>query len=183
MIFVNFERLENNLFDNILEAQLKLGYDARPLSLNYMYGTLHNLLGTSDVNTDDLLNNFSAYVMPRYGKLTFRGIEGGICFTVPAEGTKYVHDHAPADSFIARLIELLRQHGISADNVLDLFRSYSDCVHIEDKSSSGEFDLLVYFENGCPDNYRYCLSVEDDLGCCHISYHRFIPEDYEAFGF
>ena len=180
---MNFERLESNLFDNIFEAQLKLGYEARPLSLNYMNSTLRSLLGTTDGDLTALLRSFSSEAAPRFGQLSFREIDGGICITVPAEGTKYVHENAPTNSFISKFIELLRRHGITADDVTALFRSYSDCVHVEDKSSSGEFDLLVYFEDGCPDNYRYCLTVEDDFGCCHISYHRFIPEDYEAFGF
>ena len=181
---MDFNRLEKNLFDNIFEAQLKLGYDQLPLSLNYMYGTLRNLLGTdSDHDTDTVLHDFVTYAEPRLGKISLRGISGGICITIPPEGTAYVHENAPADSFIAELVSLLREHGISAEDVLALFRKYSDNVHIEDKSSSGEFDILAYFEDGIPDDYRYCLSVEDDILCCHISYHRFIPEDYEVLGF
>lgn len=34
--------------------------------------------------------------------------------------------------------------------------------------------------SGVPDGFRYCIKLEDD-GCA--SYHRFIREDYEAFGF
>ena len=181
---MNFERLERNLFDNIYEAQLKLGYDELPLSLNYMYGTLKNLLGTgSDTETDIVLHDFADYAEPRFGKLSYRPITDGICITVPPQGTAYVHQNASDNSFIADLIGLIREHGRSVDDVLELFRNYSGCVRIEDKSSSGEFDLLVYFEDGVPDDYRYCLSVEDDILCCHISYHRFIPEDYEALGF
>ena len=181
---MNFERLEKNLFDNVFEAQLKLGYDGLPLSLNYMYGTLGNLLSTSDIaEINSVLHDFADHVEQRFGKLAYRAIDGGVCITVPPEGTAYVHANAPHTSFIADLIGLIRQHGISADDVLSLFHKYSDCVHVEDKSGSGEFDLLVYFEDGVPDDYRYCLSVEDDILCCHISYHRFIPEDYIALGF
>ena len=42
------------------------------------------------------------------------------------------------------------------------------------------FDYLIYFTSGVPDGFRYCIKLEDD-GCA--SYHRFIREDYEAFGF
>ena len=31
---MNFKRLEKNLLDNIKEAQLKLGFENRPMSLN-----------------------------------------------------------------------------------------------------------------------------------------------------
>ncbi|MDE5861147.1 MAG: DUF3877 family protein, partial [Ruminococcus sp.] len=32
---MNFEKLEKNITDNIKEAQIKLGFDNRPISLNY----------------------------------------------------------------------------------------------------------------------------------------------------
>ena len=41
------------------------------------------------------------------------------------------------------------------------------------------FVFLVYFEDGIPDDYRYCLSLEGE----HMIYHKFTPEDYEDFGF
>ena len=44
---------------------------------------------------------------------------------------------------------------------------------------NGEFDYLVYFENGEPDSYRYCITVEAD----HIIYHRYTKEDYAEFEF
>lgn len=36
-----------------------------------------------------------------------------------------------------------------------------------------EFDYLLRFEDG-DDNYLYCFKDEG----CHITYHRFLPEDY-----
>lgn len=58
------------------------------------------------------------------------------------------------------------------------FHKYSDHVHVE-KVSHGEFDYLVYFEDGKPDSFRYCITDEG----CHMIYHRFTVEDYEEFGF
>ena len=55
----------------------------------------------------------------------------------------------------------------------------SDCVHAERMPQNEEFDWLVYFEDGKPDAFFYCL--KDDMG--HVTYHRFTREDYEAFGF
>ena len=43
---MDLKRLENSIIDNITEAQLKLGYDKLPLTLNYMISTLGHLLGT-----------------------------------------------------------------------------------------------------------------------------------------
>ena len=46
-------------------------------------------------------------------------------------------------------------------------------------SGSGEFDYLLEFEDGKPDAFVYCITDEG----CHLTYHRFTREDYEAFGF
>jgi hypothetical protein len=40
-----------------------------------------------------------------------------------------------------------------------------------------DFDYLVYFEDGRPDAFRYCLTQEGH----HIIYHRFTADDYNDF--
>jgi hypothetical protein len=62
--------------------------------------------------------------------------------------------------------------------VIAVFHNYSDHVHVE-QVANGDFDYLVYFEDGRPDAYRYCLTQEG----CHVIYHRFTPEDYHDFYF
>ncbi|MDE6785366.1 MAG: DUF3877 family protein [Ruminococcus sp.] len=172
---MNYERFEKNLIDNIKEAQLKLGFENRPMSLNYMQTSINHLTGAEC--TQDILDGFSDSVYERLGRLDFRKIKDGICITVPAEGTAYVNNLTGHD-FIAELISAVRNHGTSMEQVLEIFRRYSSDV-ITRKSSSDEFDLLVYFENNEPDEYYYCLTDEG----CHITYHRFIREDYEDLGF
>lgn len=172
---MNFKRLEKNLIDNIKEAQLKLGYDNRPMSLNYMTASLKNLTG-EDI-TDDLLSAFSEYVSPRMGVLTFRPIKDGICITIPAEGTSYVNSLSGYD-FLAELIKKVSGHS-PLEEVTAVFREYSDNVVIVE-SRSEEFDLLAYFPDKTPDEYYYCLAAEPCIsGGCHAMYHRFIREDYE----
>jgi hypothetical protein len=182
---MDFNRLEQNLTDNIYEAQLKLGYERRPISLNYMLASLNHLMGTEldTAGMEKALLSFAEYAAPRFGKMTYRPVNGGFCFVVPVEGVSYVHNNAPESSFIAELVAMLRRHDLTMDDVLELFRSFSGNVSVTDMSSSGEFDLLVYFPDGVPDSYRYCLAFEDDFGCCHVTYHRFIPEDYADLGF
>lgn len=182
---MNFERLEKNLIDNISEAHLKLGYDRRAISFNYMYPSLSHLLGCaiSADNSAVITSAFAAEVSPRLGELSFRSITNGICITVPASGTEYVHNNCPCSPFFIEFIDLICTHGSTLDDVTALFRRYSENVRIEDKSSSGEFDMLIYFSDGTPDDYRYCITVDNDFGCSHLSYHRFIPEDYIDLGF
>ena len=46
-------------------------------------------------------------------------------------------------------------------------------------NDSDEFDYLIRFSEENEDPYYYCFHDEG----CHIIYHRFLPEDYEDFGF
>ncbi len=178
---MNFSRLEKNLTDNIKEAQLKLGFDNRPMSLNYMQTSLDNLLGGACGQT--ALDEFADLVLPRLGRLSFRKIKDGICITVPEEGTSYVNGLEERYGFLTELVEKVRCHGISLEEVTDIFRKYSDNVVTEDGNGE-DFDLLVYFADQSPDEYLYCLTAEPCMGGgCHVIYHRFIREDYEDIGF
>lgn len=177
---MNFDRLEKNICDNIYEAQLKLGYDKRPMSLNYMASSLIHLLGT-DV-TEDVLDKFADNVSARLGKLSFRPIKNGFCITIPAEGTEYVHSQYNGSSFMTKLVETVRKHA-DTEKVLALFREASQNVSINDINNE-EFRYLAYFPNKTPDEYYYCISEEEEMdGSIHASYHRFIREDYEEFDF
>ena len=60
------------------------------------------------------------------------------------------------------------------DSILSVFRRHSEHVHIE-RLSGEEFDWLVYFEDGIPDSFRYCIADEGH----HIIYHRFTEADYQ----
>lgn len=181
---LNFERLQKHILDNIFEAQVKLGYEGRPMSLNYTFGSLNHLLG-EDLSPNDMqqaLSDFAEYSLPCLGELTFTGIKNGFCITVPSEGTEYVHSRYDGGQFISKLVNGVRDHR-SLGEILDIFRSVSDAVSVTE-TDNDEFQYLVYFENGTPDDYRYCLSVDEEIdGSVHVTYHRFIREDYDDLGF
>lgn len=177
---MNYERLEKNIVDNIKEAQIKLGFDGRPMSLNYTESSLKSLLGTDDIKS--ALENFSAYVSNRLGVITFHEIKNGFCMTISEKGTSYVNSLDGFD-FITEFVNTVRNHGISVEDVLSVFRKYSDNVVAEEKHN-GEFDYLVYFADGVPDEYFYCIALEEEIdGHMHITYHRFTKEDYGEFDF
>lgn len=172
---MNFERLEKNLTDNIKEAQLKLGYDNRPMSLNYMTETVENLIGGK--LTDSVLSEFAQFAKSRLGELSFRKIKDGVCITIPAEGTAYVNELSGYD-FLAELIEAVKSHSTSLDGVISIFGKYSQ--NAATKHGCEDFDVLAYFPDGDPDEYFYCLTEEPCMGGhCHVTYHRFIKEDFE----
>ena len=157
---VNYKRLEKSLTDVIQEAQLKIGYDHHPITLYYPTESAHtaDTLGAIQVTRDD----------KRF------------CFHISAEGTQYVHEQLPDPAFLRAFLQVMRGLTVSFDDILAVFHQFSDKVHCEKLEGNEEFDYLVYFEDGTPDSYRYCIKLDDDGDAV---YHRFTPEDYAAFGF
>ena len=102
------------------------------------------------------------------------------CFHISAEGTQYVHEQLPDPAFLRAFLQVMRGLTVSFDDILAVFHQFSDKVHCEKLEGNEEFDYLVYFEDGTPDSYRYCIKLDDDGDAV---YHRFTPEDYAAFGF
>lgn len=177
---MQFEMLENNIIDMIEEQQLKLGYLDETVRLYYPLSSLNRFLNTED--DEDMmtkhLERFANEVEDRLGKIDISHKKDRFCVAVPPIGAKYVHDRLNTDGFLARFIATVGKHGCTLDDVFAVFHAYSDCVHIE-KVDNGEFDYLVYFEDGKPDDYRYCITNE----MCHVIYHRYTKADYEDFGF
>ena len=178
---MNFERLEKNLTDVIKEAQIKMGYESHETSFNYMLSSLNNLIGEK-MNVDEMksaLKDFPDFIAEKFGEVKISEKDSVFCFTISAKGADYVHDNTSNSDFISEFINTIRNHGCKFDDVVNVFNKYSDKVHIE-KVSNDEFDYLIYFENGIPDDYYYCISLEGGL---HVTYHRFTKEDYKELGF
>ena len=113
---MNTDRLYTNLTDNIHEAQLKLGYDALALSLNYTSATLRHLAGT-DEEPEKILDALRSDSQDTLGVLSFHPIKDGFCITVPKEGTEYVHSlFEQTPDFLTELVEAVRSHA-SLDEV------------------------------------------------------------------
>ena len=124
-----------------------------------------------------LLDEFRAVERDTLGDIRISCDGERYCFRLPEEASEYVHEHTASGGFLYDFIGVIGRHGASMAEVEAVFRKYSDCVHIEQLDSE-DFDYLMYFEDGVPDDYRYCLTDEGH----HIIYHRFTPEDYEALG-
>lgn len=175
----NYPALLQSLIDVLLESQIKIGYTENPVGLYYPLGSLCRLLGVeADLPEMDAL--LAGAPEEPLGKLTVSHSGERYCLTVPAEGARYVHEHVQDTGFLTDLIALLsgHSHSIGVEDILAVFRRYSDqvvCCSVD----TDEFDYLVYFADGKPDAYRYLISME--MG--HVSYHRFTPADYAAFGY
>lgn len=173
-----FDRLEQNMQAVIAEQQIKLGYLEEKIRLYYPLASLNGLLEMECTVSEMMgkLEEFFTSVEEKYGKTEVTEKEGRFCFLLSSQAGKYVHEHMGDYAFLRELIEMVAGHGHSFEEVLSVFRKYSDCVHVE-PVDYGEFDYLIYFQDGKPDDFIYCISLEGQ----HITYHRFTRADYESF--
>lgn len=175
----DFSELEKNIVGVISEQQIKLGYRSEVVRLYYPLESLNRLLKTEDtfMMMLDHLEQFCEFVRQRLGSLEISSDGERFCLAVPPQGSDYIHDCAEKNGFLTELINTIRIHGCTLDNVVKVFRKYSSHVHAE-RVDNGEFDYLLYFEDGEPDDYRYCLTMEGE----HLIYHRYTKSDYESLG-
>lgn len=176
----DFQALENNLIDVIKEEQIKLGYTSETIRLYYPMESINNLLSMdySVVELPGILGLFREYVKDRLGNVKFSNVDKRFCFIIPPEGVTFVHEEVEDRHFLKELIDKVREHKASLRELMDVFYRYSDEVVCEEMDH-GEFDYLVYFKDGKPDSFMYCLKLEGD----HVNYHRYTKEDYKNFGF
>ena len=171
---MNYEELEKNICYVIKEQHIKLGFSENSRWLYYPLSALNHLLGTEyDISgMENALEGFFEYAKERFGpgSVTHKGER--FCLHMDPEASRYVRDNVPEEPFLAELIETLEKHGTTLDEVVEVFRKYSDKVHAE-PADNEEFDMLVYFEDGEPDPFVYCLA--DEMG--HITYHRMIMSE------
>lgn len=175
---MEFENLKNSIIDNIVESQVKIGYENTQIGLYYPTDSVKRLLNT-DCTAESLktaLDEFGGMYADTLGEITVLAEGDRICFLIPAKGAEYVHTAAADRGFIEDFINTIRG-GCTIEDILSVFGKYSDNVVCR-KPNSGEFEYLIYFADGKPDSYRYCIEFE--MG--RAVYHRFTPADYDALG-
>ena len=173
---MDYSRLITNIIDVLKEEQIKLGYQREKVQLYYPLKSLNRFLGTR-LHRDEMLEALAGFkdeVRSSLGDVDITVDGKRFCFYIPPEGTEYVHLHTENPEFLTSLIRMVERHGTTMDEVTALFRQYSDHVCITKMPADEEFDYLVYFEDGKPDAYRYCLTDEGG----HVIYHRYTEDDY-----
>lgn len=111
---MDYKMLEDNLADVILEAQLKLGYEGRSMSMNYPLQSLNRLLGTSEdgEGMKRLLDGFADFAQERLGRVEYSRHDGDIFrLCVPEKGVEYIHglSGSASSGFLAELIAQVKQ--------------------------------------------------------------------------
>ena len=177
---MNTEKLFFNIVAVIEEGQLKLGYRPETIRLYYPLDSLNLFLGTQldAQGMMDALGAFAAQHAEQLGEVAVSRKGKRFCLAVPPEGAAYVNAGTDKNGFLAKFIAMIARHGTKIEEVIALFEANSSCVRVEELHN-GEFDYLLRFEDEKPDAFYYCITDEG----CHLTYHRFTREDYEAFGF
>ena len=177
---MDYSRLEHHTTGVIQEEQIKLGYRRETIRLYYPLASLNRFLsaGLDAVQMKEALQKFAVFARERLGEIGISNTGERFCLTIPPEGVAYARQQMDGSGFLIDFIQAIQKHGCTIEEVLQTFYRHSGHVHVE-KMEQGEFDYLVYFEDGIPDDYRYCITDEG----CHIVYHRFTREDYEELLF
>ena len=177
---MEYKRLEQSLIDIVKEEQAKLGYRKEDVRLYYPLSTLNHFFDTEDTVEEmaERLTHLPEDMKARLGEIAVTHKKDRFCFHIPEQGSEYVHEHTAENEFIKELVEIVGKHGCKMEDIIALFKKHDKNVFVEE-IHNGEFDYLIRFSEENEDSYYYCFHDEG----CHIIYHRFLPEDYEDFGF
>ena len=187
-----YSRLAKSLIDIVKEQQAKLGYRMEIVRLYYPLSTLRhffecagadNKIATGVISEQQMLEILAQENLPRQltdtiGEIKVTAKNERFCIEIPPKGSEYVHENTADNEFISELIALVGMHGCTMEQITELFYKYSDDIE-KKEMQNGEFDCYIRFLNDPDDTYYYCFHDEG----CHIIYHRFLPQDYEDFGF
>lgn len=184
-MMADFERLKNNIIDMLVEQQLKLGYMSESVALYYPIESLQGLLDVScdELELKQLLATFSSNTHPILGGVTFSNNKDRFCLRIPPQGGAYVHKMMANQKddkyhFLDDFLQTISKHNLAIEDITEVFVRYSKCVVVK-QVIDDDFDYLIYFEDGKPDDYRYCIKYEGE----HATYHRFTESDFNKLGF
>lgn len=176
----DYSALLQSLIDVVQEEQIKIGYRKETIRLYYPVKSVNNLLGM-DGSVDELmkiLQNFVANSKENLGDIIYSIENERCCFVISEAGVEYIHKNIGERSFLKDFIERISKCHCTINEIESIFKKYSESYRCE-KVENGEFDYLLWFEDGKPDRYMYCIKFEGE----HAIYHRFTKKDYEDFNF
>ncbi len=176
---MGFHKLEQTVIDMITESLIKLGYADAPIQLYFPLSSLNHLLEKewNVAEMEGYLTAFEEAVGVRLGEIEHGVKEDRFSLRVPTRGVLYVKEHVEISPFLEELVKLTAGYECTMAEIRKLFEKYSDQV-VESDMQDGEFDCVLYFADGKPDDYRYCFHKEGE----RFIYHRFGKADYEALG-
>lgn len=177
---MRYDVLEKNVIDVMQEFQTKIGYSRTDMGLFYPLESLNRLLGT-DHDKAEMLRELKRFSVASMETLcgTDASCDGEMFrINIPKEGVEQVHETVPVPPFLVDFLKKMGSDPKNIDDIASVFKKYAKDVVIK-PIKGDDFDWLIYFPDGEPDEYRYCIKFEEG----HATYHRFTEKDYEAFGF
>lgn len=165
------EKLRENIEDQIMEAQIKLGFVKETMRFYYPLSSLRAICGTGDLNAEEMCRKLS----DAFPEFSFQYMGERIGVRVPASYVEYIHKEKKAPVFLTRFIGLfLHNHHITLEQIREAFNE-SGGYACEKMPEDSDFDYVFYFLDPQVDEYYYCIRME--MG--HTIYHRFLKSDYE----
>lgn len=173
---MNLKALEKDICYVIKEEQIKLGFRKESISLYYPLSSLNSILET-ECDTEEMLqvlDEFKIKSKAEFGDIDVSVKGERFCIKLPDTASEYVNNTTEKTGFLYDLIATVSRHGITIEDVKNVFESYSSHVHFEIMEHE-EFNYLIYFEDGTPDDSYYCFTEEGG----HLIYHRFSKSAYK----
>lgn len=177
---MNIERFIENIIEQIKEAQLKLGFVREVIRLYFPVPSLCALLQVEKMSGKNLMEELKrdeSFFQTPLGKITFTLCKGErIEVCIPPQGAVYVHGQIPDPPFLSHIIELFQKnHHLAIEEICKAFAQFNGNYVCEEMKPGTDFDYVLYFPEGEPDAWYYCIHME--MG--HTIYHRFTEEDYK----
>lgn len=169
------EKLKQNIIDNILESEVKLGRTNTSITFYYPESSLTELLecGLDELSEriTDFLNNEKEY----FGEIIIEELvneKGRYGVKIPKEGLDYVYRNYRPSNFIKDFINEIKKPDNNLETIADFFRKYSSDVLI---IRNNENEWGFYFTDESINPYVY--HIEQNI--FGLEYHRFTRAAYE----
>lgn len=179
---MEYSYLKKDIIGIVKESTAKIGYSNNKMHLYYPLASL-NRLTESDFDEEKMSEALKEFALSKEmlemskEPILISNKGERFCITVPAEMVTYIYKEIEDSPFLLELLKVIQKHDVSFEKIVAVFNKFSDSVVINEMENS-DFDFLLYFGNGVPDDYRYCFKLEGE----HIIYHRFSSKDYEMLG-
>jgi len=167
--------LKQNIIDNILECEIKIGHDNLPITFYYPRESLVDLLGCQDTELNQAVEAFVKNVSDELGRVSVISQDNKderFAVTVQPNGVEWVNQNFEASEFIRSFIAKIRMPGKTLTDMVEFFRSFNNEVIVEEES---EDEWALYFKSEDVDPYVYYI----ESNVFGLEYHRFTHSAYQ----
>ncbi len=177
-----FINLEENIKSTIYEGLLKLGYqNNESFSIYYDLDLLNHLLLSSFDSNETCLNylqEFKTFAEQDLLDIEISLERNRFKFSVDKDGIEYIYKHEN-NPFLNDLIQTVSTHSFHLEDILAIFKRYSD-EYICEEIDNDEFQYVLYFKDSKMDKFKYCFTFDEMGGYYHrlldFSFNKILNE-------